>query len=77
MSNESQLNGIGVPWTDETKALVLEETQMDRIEKKLDAVLLFASEMNKMVEGLMPVIADIENKGIGAIFGMFMGGKKK
>ena len=53
------------------------ETQLDRIEEKIDKVLLFAHEMNKVVEGLTPVIADIESKGIGAIFGMLMGGKKK
>jgi len=53
------------------------QTQLDRIEEKIDKVLLFASEMNKVVENLTPIIADIESKGIGSLFAMLMKGGKK
>lgn len=68
-----------IPITDDINGhpSLTEETQLDRIEAKLDAVLTFASEMNKVVEGLTPIIAEVENKGIGALFGMLMKGGKK
>lgn len=77
MSEETSLTHSVNGWSVESKELVTEETQLDRIEAKLDAVLLFASEMNKMVEGVMPIIAELEEKGPMALFGMLMGGKKK